>query len=175
MTKQGETRSSFGEQDHIVPQVFFPAIETLRDPTYEGYLYVLGNMLRTNRYGAQETRTGKVHNRLVAICFADGEIFSNLRFSQAIYDELGSEQTMPLDPQVVFAAAGKAFGTLIAQEPIHCEPKIIGADIELLVEDVTRLYQDKDKLAVVLKALDDKTRTYASKYGKPAKAPKKGK
>src|SRR2546425_5264604 len=30
MSKNGSTKSSFGEQDHVLPQVFFPAIITLR-------------------------------------------------------------------------------------------------------------------------------------------------
>jgi CRISPR-associated protein Csc2 len=174
MTKQGETRSSFGEQDHVVPQVFFPAVETLRDPTLEGFLYVMGNLLRTDRYGAQETRTGKVRNQLVAICFTDGEIFSNLRFSQAILDELGENRVLPLNPHSVFASAQEAFDALIAAEPVHCAEKISGDGLTTLVEDVTSLYQDKGKLTTMLKALDDKTRAYAGKYGKPAKE-KKGK
>jgi len=174
MTKQGETRSSFGEQDHVVPQVFFPAVETLRDPTLEGFLYVMGNLLRTDRYGAQETRTGKVRNQLVAICFTDGEIFSNLRFSQAVLDELGENRILPLDPQAVFSAAQKAFSSLIMDEPVHCAEKIGGDDLAALVDDVIKLYQDKANLTAMLKALDEKTRAYASKYGKPAKE-KKGK
>ena len=88
MTEKGITRSSFGEQDHIVPQVFFPSIVTLRDATYEGFLYVLGNLLRTDHYGAQETRTGKVRNHLLGVVWTNGEIFSNLRFSQIVYDTL---------------------------------------------------------------------------------------
>jgi CRISPR-associated protein Csc2 len=35
MTQRGVTRANFGEQDHVVPQVFFPTVVTLRDPTYE--------------------------------------------------------------------------------------------------------------------------------------------
>ncbi len=88
MTQEGVTRSSFGEQDHIVPQVFFPAVVTLRDPIYEGFLYVLGNLLRTNRYGATDTRTGKMENQILAVVFTNGEIFSNLHYTQAIYDHL---------------------------------------------------------------------------------------
>jgi CRISPR-associated protein Csc2 len=170
--KENKTRSAFGEQDHIVPQVFFPAVETLRDPTYEGFLYVLGNLLRTDRYGAQETRTGKVYNHLVAVVFSDGEIFSNLRFSQAVFDQFGENFTLPLDPQAVFDAAEKAFGTLIKQEPVHCEAKIAGDDLAVLVEDVTKLYQDKVRLTAILRALDDKTRAYAGKYSKPTKEKK---
>lgn len=175
MTKQGETRSSFGEQDHVVPQVFFPAIETLRDPTYEGFLYVLGNLLRTDRYGAQETRTGKVHNQLIAICFTDGEIFSNLRFSQVIFDEVGENRVLPLDPQTMFTAAEKAFSELMTQEPVHSPETLMGAELMSLMTEVTKLYQDKAKLTDLLTTLDGKTRAYVVKYGKPPAKEKKGK
>ena len=30
MSQHGEVRSSFGEQDHIAPQVFFPSIITIK-------------------------------------------------------------------------------------------------------------------------------------------------
>ncbi|MBI4673593.1 MAG: type I-D CRISPR-associated protein Cas7/Csc2 [Chloroflexi bacterium] len=164
MTQKGETRSSFGEQDHIVPQVFFPAVETLRDPTYEGFVYVLGNLLRTNRYGAQETRTGKVQNHLVAICFTNGEIFSNLRYTQALHDVLG-EQAAPLNPDTVLEAAASAYRTLIAQEPVSRTPEYLGNDLAQLAADVTALYQSEEKTRAFLTALDTKTRKYAGDFG----------
>ena len=79
MSEGGEMRNSINEQDHILPEVTFPTVETLRDCTYEGFLYVLGNLLRTRRYGAQESRTGTMKNHLVGIAFCDGEVFSNLQ------------------------------------------------------------------------------------------------
>ncbi len=169
MTQKGETRASFGEQDHIVPQVFFPAIETLRDPTYEGFLYVLGNLLRTDRYGAQETRTGKVRNHLVAICFANGEVFSNLRYTQAIYDALGDQRTAPLDLNAVLGAAANAYRDLIAQEPVNRAQEIVGGDLEPLLVQVTALYQSEKDTRELLQALDEKTRAYAAEFGAPKK------
>ncbi len=171
MTQKGETRSSFGEQDHIVPQVFFPAVETLRDPTYEGFVYVLGNLLRTDRYGAQETRTGKVCNHLVAICFTNGEIFSNLRYTQAIHDALG-EQATPLDPNAVLRTATSAYHSLIAQEPVSHTPEYVGDDLAQLLTDVIALYQSEEQTRELLTALDAKTRQYAQNFGA---AKKKGK
>jgi len=169
MTQKGETRSSFGEQDHIMPQVFFPAVETLRDPTYEGFLYVLGNLLRTDRYGAQETRTGKVRNQLVAICFANGEIFSNLRLTQAVYDALGEERATPLAPTRVFDATARVYHELMAQEPLSRARQVLDADLVTLVAEVTALYQDAERTREVLKVLDAKTRAYAQEFGAPKK------
>lgn len=172
MTDEGKTRSSFGEQDHIMPQVFFPAVETLRDPTYEGFLYILGNLLRTDRYGAQETRTGKVQNRLVAICFANGEIFSNLAFTQAIHDALAGEETMPLDPAKAYTAAGQAYQTLMSAEPVSRALDLTGESLAELLADVTALYQDEKQTKDVLSALDAKTHKYAENIGTPQKKSK---
>lgn len=61
-SKVGEVTSRINQQDHIKPQVFFPSIVTLKDPTEASFLYVFNNLLRTRHYGAQTTRTGRVRN-----------------------------------------------------------------------------------------------------------------
>ncbi|MFN5594066.1 MAG: type I-D CRISPR-associated protein Cas7/Csc2, partial [Aphanizomenon sp.] len=100
-SKAGEVTSRINQQDHIRPQVFFPSIVTLKDPTEASFLYVFNNILRTRHYGAQTTRTGRVRNELVGVIFADGEITSNLRWTQAIYDQMKANNTFkspdPLD------------------------------------------------------------------------------
>ena len=167
MTQQGETRSSFGEQDHVVPQVFFPAVITLRDPTYEGFLYVLGNLLRTNRYGATDTRTGTMENQILAIVFTNGEIFSNLHYTQAIYDYLkGNNQwSEPLGRQTVLAAAKTVYTDLMKEEPITQLEEIGDTGILGLLTEVRGIYQDKKKTEELLKSLDTKTRKYAAEHG----------
>jgi CRISPR-associated protein Csc2 len=174
MTQKGETRASFGEQDHIVPQVFFPSVVTLRDPTYEAFVYILGNLLRTNRYGAQDTRTGKVYNHLIAVTFANGEIFSNLRFTQAIYDILqdNGKWGEPLDRAAVLDVARSAYSALIAEEPIARPRELTGADVQTLLDEVTALYQDEKRTGDLLKALDKVTNEYAQAYGAAAKGKK---
>lgn len=166
MTDQatGKTRSSFGEQDYVVPQVFFPSIVTLRDPTYAGWLYVLGNLLRTERYGAQETRTGRVYNHLIGVVFSNGEIFSNLRFTQAIYDQLGEGGKADdlLERGAALEAATQSYHTLIAQEPVTRDAVFIGPEATELQAEVTALYSDRERTHELLWALDGTTRTYAS-------------
>lgn len=170
MTKAGVTRSSFGEQDHVVPQVFFPSIITLRDPTYESFLYVLGNILQTSRYGAQDSRTGTVHNHLVAVTFANGEIFSNLRFSQALHDALKSEKT-PLARTTVLEKAQAVYQALIQDEPVFKAKELLGKEVEPLRQEVTTLYQNEAEAKRLLTTLDKATGSYAEAYG----AKKKGK
>jgi len=167
MTQRGVTRASFGEQDHIVPQVFFPAIVTLRDPTYEGFLYVLGNILRTDRYGATDTRTGKVENHPVAIVFTNGEIFSNLRYTQAIYDHLkdNGQWSEPLAQRAVLEAGEAVYKALIAEEPVAKNEELVGDELDALLAEVRRLYQDEARTKALLEALDAKTRKYAQDYG----------
>jgi CRISPR-associated protein Csc2 len=167
MTQKGETRASFGEQDHVVPQVFFPSVVTLRDPTYEGFLYVLGNLLRTDRYGAQDTRTGKVFNHLVAIAFANGEIFSNLRFSQAMYDSLQDQNrwSEPLKREAVLGAAQMVYAALIADEPVARPRELTGEEATTLATEVTALYQNETRAGELLRALDAATTRYAQEYG----------
>lgn len=169
MTERGETRSSFGEQDHIMPQVFFPSVVTLRDATYEGFLYVLGNLLRTDHYGAQETRTGKVYNHLLAVVWANGEIFSNLRFTQAIYDMLVERNQYrehePLDPLHVQAAALSAYKDLIMEEPVARAAEFVAPEVDGLRQEVTQIYSDRDRTRELLTTLNTTAQDYAKRYG----------
>lgn len=167
MTEQGtgKTRSSFGEQDYVVPQVFFPSIVTLRDPTYEAFVYVLGNVLRTERYGAQETRTGRVYNHLIGVVCGNGEIFSNLRFTQAIYDTLPKRDDTGdlLERDSVITAAERAYETLISQEPVIRDKEYINTDATNLRSAVVQLYSDRKQITELLSKLDSATRAYTTK------------
>lgn len=169
MTEQGtgKTRASFGEQDYVIPQVFFPSVVTLRDPTYEAYMYILGNLLRTERYGAQETRTGRMHNHLIGVVFSNGEIFSNLRFTQGMYDVLraGEHTADLLERGAALSAALKTYQTLIDQEPVTHDTAFIGPEADALRAEVTKLYSDKQQSGDLLQTLDTTTRAYAKQYG----------
>ena len=172
MTDQatGKTRSSFGEQDYVVPQVFFPSIVTLRDPTYPGFLYILGNLLRTQRYGAQETRTGRMYNHLIGVIFSNGEIFSNLRFTQAIYDVLHEDGHSDdlVERSAALAAATKSYETLIAQEPVTRDEVFIGPQAAELQQEVVALYSDAEQTRKLILDVDKHTREYVSR-ARPSK------
>jgi CRISPR-associated protein Csc2 len=170
MTDKGETRSSFGEQDHVLPQVFFPSIVTLRDPTYASFLYVLGNLLRNDHYGAQETRTGKVHNHLLATVWTNGEIFSNLRFTQVIYDTLIDRNQYhnhePLDPFDVRAAAVSTYKELMDEEPVIRAAEFIDPEVEALRREVVSIYTDFERTKELLDTLNSLAQEYAKSHGK---------
>ncbi|MCS7032326.1 MAG: type I-D CRISPR-associated protein Cas7/Csc2, partial [Gloeomargarita sp. SKYG116] len=141
MSEQGKMRSSINELDHVLPEVNFPAVETLRDPTWEAFIYVLGNLMRTKRYGAQESRTGTMTNHLVGIALCDGEVFSNLHFTQALYDALKAKGDLQAPIAEICQEATKVAETLLKQEPVTKQQLIFGDDLQSLLNDVTAIYQ----------------------------------
>lgn len=163
MSEGGEMRSAINELDHVLPEVTFPSVETLRDPTYEGFIYVLGNLLRTRRYGAQESRTGTMKNYLVGIVLCDGEIFSNLHFTQALYDTLKDNINAPISEMQV--KAREVMSTLLNDEPVRKSQVIFGAELEELLNEVGSLYQDEAQLLSMMTTLYQQTQTYAETYG----------
>lgn len=177
MTRAGETTSRFGEQDHVVPGVMFPAVESLRDATAHGLAYVLGNILRTKRYGAQDTRTGAVANHIVAIVEADGEIFSNLRFTQAIWDQLGENERrqVPALREKVLSAAAEVLPGLLAADGVSYQLHV-GHKLEEILKETRAHYQDEESARTLLAgACDEAQRYHATVFNGGRKKGKKGK
>lgn len=151
--------------DHVLPEVIFPTIETLRDPTFEGFIYVVGNLLRTRRYGAQESRTGTMANHIIGITLCDGEIFSNLHFTQALYDALKQKGDINAPISDIGVEAENVATTLLSGEPIRKSQVIVGSQLEGLLEEVAGLYQDETRLRTTLTTLYQQTKSYAETYG----------
>src|SRR6266571_6829360 len=120
MSEDGKMKTSLGEQDYVLPQVYFPSVVTIKDPTEAEFIYVMNNVMRTKRYGAQNTRTGTVENTVVAVVFADGEIFSNLELTQAVYDQLPAEQRVktPLQREAVREAIETVVPALLKDDGV---------------------------------------------------------
>lgn len=165
--KIGKTTCLINSQDHILPQVFFPSIITLKDPTEAGFLYVFNNILRTSRYGAQTTRTGTIRNELIGIIFADGEIVSNLRWTQKIYDILSKEKQInlpdPLDENQVLSAAEQALKELMTKEYI-CHTEFIGDSFKPLLNEVQSITSNPEQLKAMLTQANTESTAYAQKY-----------
>lgn len=165
-TKPGEITSRINQQDHIRPQVFFPSIVTLKDPTEANFLYVFNNILRTRHYGAQTTRTGRVRNELLGIIFADGEIVSNLRWTQAIYDQLSEDilQSIdPLDENLVLEKATDAITTLMREEFI-VHNDFIGDNFLDVLTEVKNLTGTENGIRSILQQADSEAKAYAKKH-----------
>jgi CRISPR-associated protein Csc2 len=171
MSEQGVMRSAINELDHVLPEVTFPTVETLRDPTFEGFLYVLGNLLRTRRYGAQESRTGTMTNHIIGIVLCDGEIFSNLHFTQALYDAIKPDIHAPIAD--IMTTATEVMTNLLHQEPVRKNQVITGSELTDLLSEVAAIYQDETQLQTTLATLYQQTQTYAQTYGAVAKKGKK--
>jgi CRISPR-associated protein Csc2 len=174
MSEQGTVTSRINQQDHIKPQVFFPSIVTLKDPTEASFLYVFNNILRTRHYGAQTTRTGRVRNELVGVVFADGEIVSNLRWTQAIYDAMKASGHLnasdPLNEENVLLAATNTIQDLMEQEFIvHTD--LMGEDFQSILSEVKTLLGNESSLKEVLTQADQEAKAYFKAYiEKPKKA-----
>ncbi|NJR39364.1 MAG: type I-D CRISPR-associated protein Cas7/Csc2 [Leptolyngbyaceae cyanobacterium CSU_1_4] len=180
MSRNGEVTSRINSQDHILPQTFFPSIVTLKDPTEAGFLYVFNNILRTRHYGAQTTRTGRVRNELVGVIFADGEIVSNLRWTQKIYDLMKDANPTqinspdPLNEDDVLKAAQGAMKTLMNNEYISFAA-FLGSDFEPLLSNVKQVTGDEIKLKELLTQANAESKDYAQKHIlKSAEKGKKG-
>ena len=165
MSQKGQVRSSFGEQDHIVPQVYFPSVVTVKDVTRNSFAYVLNNLLRTKRYGAQTTRTGRLANHVVGIVFADGEIFSNLKLTQAIYDELskaGKLETSPLNQTAVVENAKTVIPQLLSADSVTFN-QVHGEPLDELINCVKAVTTDADKLRTFLEETNAETVEYSER------------
>ena len=173
MTQEGTQQSGFGEQDHIVPQVFFPSIITIKDVTVNSFAYVLNNVLRTKRYGAQTTRTGRLYNRIVGAVFADGEIFSNLKFTQAIHDGLGDDKDeTPLNPTKVVQTAKSATAELLKDDGVNYH-LLEGEELQQLLGIVKSAVTDEEKLRQFLQEANTETQEYSERVIQKASNKKK--
>ncbi|MEP6488875.1 type I-D CRISPR-associated protein Cas7/Csc2 [Microcoleus vaginatus GB2-A3] len=179
MSRQGEVTSRINSQDHILPQVFFPSIVTLKDPTETGFLYVFNNILRTRHYGAQTTRTGRVRNELIGVIFADGEIVSNLRWTQKIYDLMSAASKInppdPLNENDVLTHANQAISELMDGECIS-HRDFLGESFNSLLSEVKSIFRDETKLQAMLTQANTESTAYAQKHIlKSSEKGKKGK
>jgi CRISPR-associated protein Csc2 len=172
MSEKGTVTSRINQQDHIKPQVFFPSIVTLKDPTEANFLYVFNNILRTRHYGAQTTRTGRVRNELVGVIFSDGEIVSNLRWTQAIYDLMKANNQFnasdPLNELDVLLAATTTIKNLMSQEFIvHTD--LFEDDFQPVLSEVKILLGNEISLKAVLSQADKEAKVYFEAHIKKSK------
>ena len=173
MSQHGDVRSSFGEQDHVVPQVFFPSVITIKDVTVNSFAYVLNNVLRTKRYGAQTTRTGRLSNHIVGAVFADGEIFSNLKFTQAIHDGLGNgKNETPLNHAKVVQTAKSATTELLKNDGVNYH-LVNGENLRQLLGIVKAAMTDGEKLHQFLQEANTETQEYSERVIQKASNKKK--
>ncbi|PID85233.1 MAG: type I-D CRISPR-associated protein Cas7/Csc2 [Chloroflexi bacterium] len=148
----GKASSSIGTDEYVKPQSVFLDMETLKDLTLGEFQYVLGNVLRSTRYGAVSSRIGKVNNELLGVVFSDCELFSNLELTQAVYDILlgnAAELDFPLAKNTVHTAVQQAASNLMGRV-VGQTTVLSGAEVTQLVEDMIGLYGDETAVTNLL-------------------------
>jgi CRISPR-associated protein Csc2 len=148
----GKPSSSIGTDEYVKPQAVFLDMETLKDLTAAEFRYVVGNVLRSARYGAVSSRIGKVQNALLGVVFSDCELFSNLELTQAAYDRLGDENgdlNFPLAKETVHTAVQQAAAQLMDRVVGQKTPFSV-AEVEQLVQEMITLYEDEAAIATLL-------------------------
>jgi CRISPR-associated protein Csc2 len=173
MSIGGETKHSFGEQVHVLPQIFFPSVITVRDPTEAEFIYVFNNIMRTKRYGAQTTRTGALENHVVAAIFTDGEIFSNLKLTQTLYDNLdkdddGQVKKGPYQAATLIKNIETALPELLKDDHVTTHLLLAGENMSRLIEEVSELMTNETSLVQVLQQAYTECEFYYHKYGAAA-------
>lgn len=146
-----EASTSLGSTEYVRPGVHFLDIETLKDITAAEFTYVLGNVLRSTRYGAIGTRIGRVENRLLGVAIGKQEIFSTLELVQKTYDLLESRQH-PLLTDTVAAAATQAAEGLLGKVFGWRGTWLAGDALTPVLADVAEAYQNPAKLVAELRA-----------------------
>ena len=134
---------------YIKPETHFLDVQTLKDVTFGEVVYVLGNLLRSTRYGAVSSRQGRMKNRFAAIIFSDCEIFSTLELTQQVYDRLkpqDAELDFPLRDADVMRATWEATQALLGKV-WGLEPVILGPEEATRVEqEIGRVYRSRERV-----------------------------
>ena len=153
--EQKKRMTGLGEDEYVKPEAVFVEIETLKDVTPDEFRYILGNVLRTNRYGAISSRIGKVKNILAGIAFSDCELFSNLELTQAVYDYLkgdAEELSFPLRTAQVVEAVRETSEAL-SQRVVGEVNWLSAGETANLNDEIVALYGDDDAVKAMLERI----------------------
>jgi CRISPR-associated protein Csc2 len=171
----GIAGSAFASRENVLPQIFIPTVETLLDVTSTEFTYVLGNILKTTRYGAESNREGFIRNHVLGVYFSDVELFSNLELTQLYYDVIAE------------SAGGSLPDYLSVDQFIDNWPKveqvalaqIVGRhrkveDLEGLIEGLRALYENETLLRSMLQNLDKEALRYEKEVKRKEEASENG-
>jgi CRISPR-associated protein Csc2 len=153
----GAASTSINEDEYVLPETHFLDIETLKDVTPGELQYVIGNILRSSRYGAISSRLGRVHNTLAAMIFSDTELFSNLELTQYVYDilkGLDQELPFPLSDQAIKEAVHEASNELLKRVVGRVPVVVRDAILEQVIDETITLYRDNDQLRVLFQEVE---------------------
>jgi CRISPR-associated protein Csc2 len=162
-TNGGIVSGAYSHRENLMPEIFLPTVETLVDVTEEEFVYVMGNILKTTRYGAESGREGFVRNHIAGVYFSDVEVFSNLEMSQLFYDILSTNGSIPDSLSL------RDFTINLAEVTDECMKKAFGRitmmtdeEISELIRDIRTIYSDQQSLREFLRTLSKMSMTYAN-------------
>src|SRR5947209_8551581 len=153
----GKASTSINEDEYVLPETHFLDIETLKDVTVGELQYVIGNVLRSSRYGAISSRLGKVRNTLAAIVFSDTELFSNLELTQDVYDLLlgdKDELDFPLLDKEVQAAVEDATNTLLGRLVSRTPVVVRSESLYGILDETIALYRESESVKAFLQEVE---------------------
>lgn len=147
--EKGTASSSINEDEYIKPGTIFLDMITFKDLTLDEFVYSLGNILRSRRYGAMSSRIGKVKNELIKVIISDCEIFSNLELTQMTYDNLTKKNNIdfPLDFNLVKEAINDVVPKLV--DEIYGVVNVIDS-VEPITEYIKDVFTDTEKIKEIL-------------------------
>src|SRR5947209_2313159 len=139
--------TSINEDEYVLPETHFLDIETLKDVTVGDLQYVIGNILRSSRYGAISSGLGRVRNTLAAIVFSDTEIFSNLELTQHVYDLLKGDKEeldFPLVDAQILEVVHEATNMLLSQVVGRMPVVLRGDVLDRALDETITLYRNPE-------------------------------
>ena len=147
--------TSIGTDEYVKPETVFLDIETLKDVTPDEFRYIVGNVLRSSRYGAISSRIGKVRNSLVGVAWSNCELFSNLEWVQHTYELLRGDEREPMFPLHIteIAQAAHTAAESLRKRVVGRVEWLTGDDLGGLVEELGDLYASPDQLSAMLTRL----------------------
>lgn len=153
----GQASQAIFTVPYVKPEVHFLEIETLKDVTLGEWVYILGNVLRSTRYGAISSRQGRIKNILAGVVFSNCEIFSNLELTQKVYDLLKTmdpDLNFPLRDADVLDAVDKATTELI-RGVASTDPLVLRQDQSAAVQHaIIQTYRDPARVTALLAAIE---------------------
>ena len=164
INERTQTSGTITEYDYTMPGVFLPSVVTTVDLTQDEFVYTLGNVLRTSRYGKESSRQGFVRNHVLALAFSDVELFANLEFTQAFYDAFVDDEEIDL---TVGYLSLSDFQKHVAEVIERLTADIAGRlvlvssdELARIIAEVRKLNKDEARLAAFLRELNTQSASF---------------
>lgn len=145
------------DEPYIKPETHFLEIETLKDVTLGEWVYVLGNILRSTRYGAVSSRQGRIKNTLAGVVFGDCEIFSNLELTQHVYDSLKAKDpdlNFPLRDADVLLAVETATDSLMKRVASKAPLTLKREGAAKIETSIVKVFRSSERVDALLVAIE---------------------